>query len=344
MRRRRPPASRSPQSSSISRSVGTTSFAWRRRTARSARGLGPPRETSPPPSHTSSGPRIRNSISPPCRPGTLTAVARLKRIRNTRKAASAVRDRTAQRRSTVQKFAEMNVAKPAIAAAVVVIVAGVGMLLPPPSASAPAQPGSSPTAARVGLASDSHNARQTVTENGIRFSFLAPRSAGWERHDGSSAGKPQRKADVAQQVRRGPAGRRGDHLLDGLSPRRPRRSVCSCAEPASRSISGRSRGCSVESARHQARQGAFGRQRGRAPSEARRAHRSRERRLRSGVLLHLATVQARCVLAYDGCGRHDPCLDRRRGRRSASSSQPRQRPGGIEKEIQQIVESIRFEP
>ena len=91
----------------------------------------------------------------------------------------------------MQKFAEMNVAKPAIAAAVVVIVAGVGMLLPSPSASAPAQPGSSPTAARVGLASDSHNARQTVTENGIRFSFLARRSAGWERHDGSSAGKPR---------------------------------------------------------------------------------------------------------------------------------------------------------
>ena len=48
----------------------------------------------------------------------------------------------------MQKFAEMNVAKLAIAAAVVVIVGGVGMLLPPPSASAPAQPGSSPTSAR----------------------------------------------------------------------------------------------------------------------------------------------------------------------------------------------------
>jgi len=82
----------------------------------------------------------------------------------------------------MQKFAEMNVAKLASAAAVVVIVGGVGMLLPSPSASAPAQPGSSPTAASVGLASDSHNARLTVTENGIRFSFLARRSAGWERH------------------------------------------------------------------------------------------------------------------------------------------------------------------
>ena len=57
----------------------------------------------------------------------------------------------------MQKFAEMNVAKLASAAAVVVIVGGVGMLLPSPSASAPAQPGSSPTAASVGLASDSHN-------------------------------------------------------------------------------------------------------------------------------------------------------------------------------------------
>ena len=55
----------SPQSSSISRSAGTTSLGWRRSTARSARGLGPPRETSPPSSHTSSGPRIRNSICLP---------------------------------------------------------------------------------------------------------------------------------------------------------------------------------------------------------------------------------------------------------------------------------------
>ena len=82
----------------------------------------------------------------------------------------------------MQKFPELNIAKLASAAAVVVIVGGVGMLLPSPSASAPAQPGSSPTAASVGLVSDSHNARLTVTENGIRFSFLARRSAGWERH------------------------------------------------------------------------------------------------------------------------------------------------------------------
>jgi hypothetical protein len=93
----------------------------------------------------------------------------------------------------MRRFAEMNsVARLAIAGAVVVIVAGVGMLLPPPSASAPAQPGSSPTAARVGLASDSHNGRQTVTEDGIRFSFLARRSAGWERHGGPSARKRPR--------------------------------------------------------------------------------------------------------------------------------------------------------
>jgi hypothetical protein len=90
----------------------------------------------------------------------------------------------------MQKFAEMNVAKLASAAAVVVIVGGVGMFLPSPSASATAQPGSSTTAASVALASDSHDARQTVTENGIRFSFLARRSDGWERRGGSSAGKP----------------------------------------------------------------------------------------------------------------------------------------------------------
>jgi hypothetical protein len=76
----------------------------------------------------------------------------------------------------------MNVAKMTIAAAAVAVAAVVGMLAPSPSASAPAQPGSSPTAGRAGLASDSHDARQRVTENGVRFSFVAGRSAGWERH------------------------------------------------------------------------------------------------------------------------------------------------------------------
>ena len=80
----------------------------------------------------------------------------------------------------MQKFAEMNVAKLASAAAVVVIGGGVGMLLPSPSASAPAQPSFSPTAASVGLASDSHNARPTVTENGIG-------SRSW--HGGRPAGR-----------------------------------------------------------------------------------------------------------------------------------------------------------
>ena len=42
----------------------------------------------------------------------------------------------------------------------------------------------------VGVASDSHDARQTVTENGVRFSFRAPRSAGWESFSNSiSTGK-----------------------------------------------------------------------------------------------------------------------------------------------------------
>lgn len=71
----------------------------------------------------------------------------------------------------------------ALAAAAVTVVAVVGMTLlsPSSSASATARPGSSPTAASVGLASDSHGARQTVTEKGVRFSFMSPTKLGWER-------------------------------------------------------------------------------------------------------------------------------------------------------------------
>jgi hypothetical protein len=38
-----------------------------------------------------------------------------------------------------------------------------------------------PTAASVGVASDSHGARQTVTEQGVRFSFKVPTKGRWEQ-------------------------------------------------------------------------------------------------------------------------------------------------------------------
>ena len=188
----------------------------------------------------------------------------------------------------MQKVAEMNVVKPAIAAAVVVIVAGVGMLLPPPSASAPAQPGSSPTAARVyclGFGRRKANGdgeRNSVLVHGAAVGRLGKHTAlcpagppeGRCRSTGPSwAHRAQRRSSTGRAF-----------------PRRPRRSVCSCAEPTGRSIGGRL-APQCRGARHQARQGAFGRQRGRAPSEARRAHRSQEGRLRPRVLLHLATVR-----------------------------------------------------
>src|SRR5262249_37191031 len=54
---------RSPQSASISSSTETTSFARRRRIARSARCFPAASGIELPPSTTSSGPRIRNSIA-----------------------------------------------------------------------------------------------------------------------------------------------------------------------------------------------------------------------------------------------------------------------------------------
>ncbi len=101
----------------------------------------------------------------------------------------------------MRRFANVNnAARAVIGATAVTVVVVAGITLHWPSSSAWAQPGSSPTAVSVGLASDSRVAaacapvaslmcasRLTVTENGVRFSFNVPR--GWERHSGIATGK-----------------------------------------------------------------------------------------------------------------------------------------------------------
>jgi len=106
----------------------------------------------------------------------------------------------------MRRFANMNnAAKVAIAAtAVMVAVVAITRLWSSASASATAQPGSSPTAVSAGVASDSRVAaacapvasllcesRLTVTENGVRFSFRDParRPGGWERFSSISTDK-----------------------------------------------------------------------------------------------------------------------------------------------------------
>jgi hypothetical protein len=79
----------------------------------------------------------------------------------------------------MRRFANMNnVARVALAAGAVVVVAVVGVSMSSP-ATGTARPNASPTAGGAALASDSHGARQTVTEQGVRFSFKVPN--GWER-------------------------------------------------------------------------------------------------------------------------------------------------------------------
>ena len=70
---------RPSHSSSSSRSLGTTSFAWSRSIARSARWRVPPRATGRPSSTASTGPRIRNSIAVP-RADATTAPGRRKPV------------------------------------------------------------------------------------------------------------------------------------------------------------------------------------------------------------------------------------------------------------------------
>jgi hypothetical protein len=71
----------------------------------------------------------------------------------------------------------------AVLAAGAVTAVGVALLASSSSsaASATARPGASPAAATVGLVSGSHGARQTLTEKGVRFSFNVPANTGWER-------------------------------------------------------------------------------------------------------------------------------------------------------------------
>ena len=94
----------------------------------------------------------------------------------------------------MRRFVDMtNVAKLAVAAAAVVIVAVVSLTLLSPSYSpaATTQPGSSATATSVGLVLDSLVERQTVTEDGVRFSVRVPTKAGWagwERFNSATRG------------------------------------------------------------------------------------------------------------------------------------------------------------
>ena len=191
----------------------------------------------------------------------------------------------------------MNVTRLATAAAIAMVaVVGITLLLPSSSPSATAQqPGS----------------RQTVTQKGLQFSFRVPTWLG---------GEPQHldqqvrwRAGLDQQVHQRATRRRGHHLLDELPGRRLRRSVCPPAGPVAWPIGRRVRSRSVDGPRHQARHGAFERHPGRAPREARGAHRSRERRLRTRVLLHLAST---CRVVH--CGRRRAWATRSRSGSSMS--------------------------
>ncbi len=82
----------------------------------------------------------------------------------------------------MRRFTNMNnVAKAAITAtASMVAVVGITLFSPSSSPSATARPGSSPTAASGGPVSDSLVRKHTVTEAGVRFSFRVPTRAHWE--------------------------------------------------------------------------------------------------------------------------------------------------------------------
>ena len=185
----------------------------------------------------------------------------------------------------------------------------------------------------------------TVTENGVRFSFTVPDHEQWagQRFSSVPTNKSPGGPISLNKSIAGPQGAEGIIYWTSF----PNGDY---ADPCARLL-GRSVGRSAadlaaavcDSARHQARQGAFGRDPGRAPREVRVAQRSQERRLRPWVLLHLARRVRRCVVADDGSGRHDPGLDRRCGRDAPlhRSRDKRQANGGsrrrsIDRRIDQV--------
>ena len=200
----------------------------------------------------------------------------------------------------------INVARLPVTAAVAMVVAvGIALLSPSPS----------PTATALQLGS-----RHTVTENGVRFSFTV-RGWGtptkwddWAKFSSIPTNKTPGGPISLNKSSGGGTRCRGDHLLDELPQRRLRRSVHSRAESVGWPVGRRSRGRSCDSAWHQTRQGAIGRDPGRAPSKVRVAQSSQASWLRTWLLLHLARRGRRCVVAKDGSGRHDADMDRRRGR------------------------------
>ena len=167
-------------------------------------------------------------------------------------------------------------------------------------------------------------ARQTRDREGGSVLVQVPTRAGWERFTASRPSKSPGGPISLNKSLVGPQG--AEALIYWTSfPDGDYADPCArSAGPVDWPIHCRSRGRSVDSARHQARHGAFGRHPGRAPREARGAHRSQERRLRPGVLLHLATPgtavrsgERRTRATRSGFG-SSPWTAR------ASSSQPRQ--------------------
>ncbi len=153
--------------------------------------------------------------------------------------------------------------------------------------------------------------RQTLTEDGIPFSFRVPTGVGWERFDSLSTARiPAGPISLNRSIT-GPQGAEIDHLLVELSRRRPRRSVHSSAERAGRFNGRGPRDRDSDSARNRTCLGAFRCHPRRASCEARRAHYPRARWLRPRVLLQMARQERRCPLGHDWCGRLDQGIDRR---------------------------------
>ena len=223
-----------------------------------------------------------------------------------------------------------NVARlPVTAAVAIVAVVGIALLSPSSSPSATAQQSGS---------------RQTVpaTENGIQFSFKVPTN-GWERHRSigakKSAGgrsrstspsrgrKVQRRSSIGQASPTATTPIRAPacwahRLADPPPISRPQ-----WRRPPAPSSSGGLRTSPWAGIPRSTLCSPFVRDVGCDP----------------GFFYSWRGRVRRCVLADDGRGRHDQGMDRRCGRHAPLHRSRDRVAGRLEKEIQQIVESIRFE-
>lgn len=205
-----------------------------------------------------------------------------------------------------------------------------------------------PTRAGTDLIEVPLGRRITVTEKGVTFSFRA-RTAGWPSWERFRSRSTDRSPGGPISLNKSIAGAQdAEAIIYWTSfPNGDYADACTrlLSPPVGPSVSALA-GAVIEGAWHDARHGAVGRHSGRAPGEVRAAHGPRGPRRQAGVLLRLARLSMGALWPTTRVGDTVRVwivdVDRVRLFIAAATTTEEASPE-LEKEIQQIIRSIRFD-